>query len=278
MIRIVTDSTCDLPAFILQKYNIIVVPAFINVGTTSYQDGIDITRTQFYHDLPHYPHHPTTAAPAVGTFTQVYEQLASEGATDIISMHVASSLSGILNSARLGAKATDKVQVHLFDSKQLTMGLGLQVWVAGEGVNAGKTIPQLFTHLEKIRARTHVYAGLSTLKFLRRSGRVNWAQFGLGTLLRVKPVLHVHDGALTLQRIRTKKRAYRYLLDQLQQNAPYTHLAILHTANRSAADTLKVEAMAHLSETGNIHIVEVTPAIGTHVGPGGLGLAFIMDN
>jgi DegV family protein with EDD domain len=205
----------------------------------------------------------------------VYEQLAAEGATDILSIHIDSNLSGVLNAARLGAEATNVARVHLFDSKQLTMGLGLLVWVAAEGINAGKTIPQLLELLEQKRNLTNVYAGISTLEFLRRSGRVSWAQFGLGTLLSIKPVLHVHEGIVDLQRIRTQTRAHHYLLDQLQRHAPYSHLAILHTANHIAADNLKHEAMVQLSETSNILIAEVTPAIGSHVGPGGLGFAGI---
>ena len=126
-IRIVTDSTSDIPAETVAKLNITVIPAYINIKDGSFLDGVDITREEFYKQLPLYKSFPTTAAPSPGTFTETYERLAIEGATEILSIHLATSLSGLLNAARVGAEATDAVSVKLFDSQQLTMGLGLQV-------------------------------------------------------------------------------------------------------------------------------------------------------
>jgi DegV family protein with EDD domain len=275
-IRIVTDSTCDLAPATADRLGITVVPAYINIGDQSYLDGVDLTRRQFYADLPSYPVPPTTAAPASGTFTEVYERLAGEGATQIISIHVSAKLSAILNAARLGAEATDAVPVTLFDSQQLTLGLGLLVLVAAEAAAAGKRLEDILALLNERLPRTHVYAQLDTLEYLRRSGRVSWAQFGLGTLLKIKPILHVHDGVVSIaEKVRTSKRAQERMLEMAMALQPFERLAFLHTNAPEAAAALREQVNHLLPEGATAEAVEVTPAVGAHVGPGAVGFALI---
>jgi DegV family protein with EDD domain len=274
-VRIVTDSTCDLPPDLVQALDITVVPAYINVGERSYLDGVDLSRAQFYRELPGYDSHPTTAAPAPGVFADVYQRLAASGGGPIISMHIDGTLSGILNAARLGAESTPDVQVSLFDSGQLSMGLGLLVKLAAEAAANGAGNDEILQLLAGSAEKTHTYAALSTLEFLRRSGRVNWAQFGIATVLSIKPIVHVHQGQINLDRVRTQRRARQYLLDRLEQHAPLRAVAILHTANFGEGETLSQEAIAFCQPGVYPVITEVTPAIGAHVGPGGLGFAGI---
>ncbi len=277
-IRIVTDSTSDLPTGYIERHQITVLPAYINVGEKSYQDGIDLSRRDFYEQLPHFPVQPTTAAPATGVFTEVYERLAAEGATEILSIHVSSTLSGFLNAARVGAEAAEGVEVTLFDSRQLTMGLGLLVQVAVEAAAEGCSMAQITARLQERLQRTHVFAALDTLEFLRRSGRVSWTEFGLGTLLKIKPLIHVYDGeARSAAKVRTRAKALTQLIDLVESLGRPEQLALLHTNAPEEAQAFK-QRIAHLIPAGQEPIiVEVTPAIGSHIGPGAVGVACIMS-
>jgi DegV family protein with EDD domain len=276
-IRVVTDSTCDIPSETAAQYGIIVVPAYINIGDQSYLDEVELTRKQFYEQLPGYQTPPTTAAPASGAFAAAYEKLAHEGAAEILSIHVAVSLSGVLNSARLGAEAAaEVVSVALFDSMQLSMGLGLQAITAAKAAAAGKSMAEIITMLEERRSRTHVFAQLDTLEYLRRSGRVNWAEFGLGTLLQIKPLVHVYNGEVQMRdKVRTSKKALAQMIQYATELGPLESIALLHTHAPDKLEAFRQQTQHLYSADHQPLAVEVTPAIGAHVGPGGLGIACI---
>ena len=276
-IRVVTDSTCDIPPETADQYGIIVVPAYINIGDQSLLDGVELSRKQFYEQLPGLQNPPTTAAPATGTFAATYEKLAREGATEILSIHVATSLSGVLNSARLGAEAAaDTVPVTLFDSMQLSMGLGLQAITAAKAAAHNKSMAEIVTMLEERRSRTHVFAQLDTLEYLRRSGRVNWAEFGIGTLLRIKPLVHVYNGEVQMRdKVRTSKKALAQMIQYATDLGALESIALLHTHAPDKLDTFRQQTLHLYSAENQPLAVEVTPAIGAHVGPGGLGIACI---
>ena len=279
-IRIVTDSTSDIPPEAAAKYGIVVVPAYVNIGGESYLDGIELSRREFYQKLPDYPSPPTTAAPSPGAFTETYNRLAEEGATQILSIHVASTLSGILNAARLGAEATDAVEVTGFDSQQLTMGLGLQAITAAEAAAAGHSVAEIVALLSERVKRTYVMAFLDTLEYLRRSGRVSWAQFGIGTLLRIKPILKVHLGTVEmLERVRTSKRALNRFLEIVTELEPLESMAILHThATQEEIEAFRQQIQFLVPNGLTPLAVELTPALGAHLGPGGFGIACVTVN
>ena len=273
-IRIVTDSTSDLPESMAAEHRVVVLPAYVNVGEESYLDRVELSRREFYERLPSLPEPPTTAAPAVGAFTTAYEELAAEGATEILSIHLSAKLSGMLNAARLGAQATDAVQVTLFDSRQLSMGLGLLALTAAQDAAASCTMEEITAGLERRIDRTHVFAVLDTLEYLRRSGRVSWAAFGVGTLLRIKPLLHVFDGDVEMiERVRTGRRAIRRLIEHVEALGPLERLVVLHTRNPDGAASLSEKAQHLFPAQDDLPAVEVTPTIGAHVGPGALGFA-----
>jgi DegV family protein with EDD domain len=276
-IRVVTDSTSDIPAETAAEYEIVVVPAYVTIGETSYLDGIELTRQEFYEQLPTYTQAPTTAAPPPASFKRAYEELAAQGVSEIFSIHVASSLSGMLNAARLGAEDVAGVQVTLFDSQQVTMGLGLLAIYAAKQASAGCTMDQLVALLNERIKRTYILGVLDTLEYLRRSGRVNWAQFGIGTLLRIKPLLHVHMGQVEIpERIRTRKKAMNRMLELATALGPLEDLALLHTHGSDEEIRAFRDMTSFLNPEGPPPLaVELTPAIGTHVGPGGLGIACV---
>jgi DegV family protein with EDD domain len=275
-IKVVTDSTSDIPPELAEEYGITVLPSYVNVGSESYLDLVELSREEFYRQLPTWDQPPTTAAPATGTFTAAYERLAEEGATAILSIHLASSLSGMLNAARLGAQATERVPVTLFDSQQISMGLGLLALSAAKAAASGASMSEIVALLDDLVPRTHIFAALDTLTYLRRSGRVSWAEFGVGTILRIKPLLHVHQGNVdSLERVRTHSRAIDHLIQHVADLGSLQEIALLHAANPDGVETLRAQAR-HLFPEGTEPVaVEVTPTIGSHVGPGALGFALI---
>jgi DegV family protein with EDD domain len=275
-LRIVTDSTSDLPPSLAEELGITVIPSYVNIGDESYRDLIDLSRAEFYRQLPHYPRLPTTAAPAVGTFAETYRQLMGEGATEIISLHVSAELSAMCNSARLGAEDAGTIPIHIFDSRQVSMGLGLLAVLAAREAAAGKAADVILRELEAAIPRTHVFAVLDTLEYLRRSGRVNWAEFSIGTLLRIKPMLHVYEGEVhSLEKVRTRGRAMAQLLAHVAALGPLREIALLHTHDPEGLAEWRALVRPYFPDGYEPVAVEVTPAIGAHVGPGALGVACI---
>ncbi len=275
-IRIVTDSTCDLPPAIIETYGITVVPVYINIGEESYLDGQEISRQQFYENLYTYPTYPTTAAPAPGAFTAVYEQLTTDGATQILSVHVAANLSNVLNAARLGADAAQSAPVTFFDSQQIAAGSGLLIMMAAEAIAAGHSLEEVVAKLQSYTARTYVFGVIETLESLRRSGRVNWAEFGIGSLLQIKPLMMIHQGEITAPaKVRTTKRARQHALDLVASLKPFLRLAVIHVHALEAAHKLQEMAADLFPPEQEPLLLEIAPAVGTHLGLGAVGFACI---
>ncbi len=273
-IRIVTDSTCDLPPGLIEKHRITVVPLYINIGERSYLDQVEITRREFYQNLPDYRPHPTTSTPGIETFRQTYEKLAAEGAEHILSIHISETLSATVDAARKGAEQTQTVPVTVIDSQQLSLGVGFAVLAAAEAVEAGKSLAEIFSILEDQIARTHVAAGLDTLVFLRRSGRLNRVMTGLGSLLQLKPILTMHRGEAGSKNVRTAKRARETVVQMLEDHAPLEKAALVH-ANAPENAALLREMAAEFLPEGEILSMDITPVIGAHIGPGAAGFAYI---
>jgi DegV family protein with EDD domain len=271
MIKIVTDSTADIPPELNE--GVTVVPCFVGFGTTSYLDGVDLTREQFYARLANTDVMPTTAAPGVGMFEETYRRVAGDS-DEVISIHVASTLSTMFNSARLGAQAVDPQRITVYDSESVTMGMGWMCLAAARAARHGLSRQWIVKLLDEMKTRAHIFAALDTLEFLRRSGRVNWASAMVGQALRIKPIVGVYRGVVKLlERVRTRSRSIERLKELVQGLGPLESLAVLHTTAYQAALQLARD-LAHLAPPP-IPVVEVTPVIGSHVGPNGLGLAAI---
>ena len=275
-IKIVTDSACDVPEAIAEALDITIVPVYINIGDKSYLEGVEISRQAFYQNLPGYGRYPTTAAPSSGTFADVYKRLAQEGVTDIISMHVAHDLSATYNAARVGAASQDAVPVTLFDTQQISLGAGLLVILAAQAAKAGQTVMEIVNMLNERVQRAYVFGVIDTLDSLRRSGRVNWAEFGVGTLLKIKPVMMIHQSIISIAgKIRTHSRAVEHTLKLLSDLAPFEELAVLHVNAPEAAQKLKEQAANLFPKDLPSLTMEITPAIGLHLGLGAVGFACI---
>jgi DegV family protein with EDD domain len=273
-IRIVTDSTCDLPQEIVRRYGIAVVPLAIHAGGKTYRDGVDLSRREFYERLPGFRPAATTAVPGPDLFRREYERLSGEGASQVLSIHISESLSAMVNVARRAAGETRAVPVTVFDSRQLSLGTGFAVQTAAEEAARGRPLEGILEALREQIARTHVFAALDTLEFLRRSGRMNSALAAFGTLLKVKPLLKMHDGNPTAERVRTRNGAVRRLVELLEESGPFERAALLHSAAARRAREFR-ETVRRLLPPGDIWLEEINPVIGAHIGPGVIGFAGI---
>ena len=273
-IRVVTDSTCDLPASTIAKYDIKVLPLYINVGEQEFLDGIDITREEFYEKLPDFPTHPTTAVPSPMKFKAIYDALADEGATDIISIHISEALSAMVNVARAAAQETASAVIHVIDGGQLSLGTGLLVEKAAEMVAQGSKLTDILEALQSQVKRTHVFAALDTLEFLKRSGRMNRWMSNLGSLLQIKPILTMNNGQPGNEKVRTREKAMRKVVEKLEEVGRIERVALVHTHAPERIAELKKLA-AHLLPMGDLMVEDITPVIGAHIGPGAAGFAVV---
>jgi DegV family protein with EDD domain len=276
-IKIVTDSTCDLPADVIRDLGITVVPLFINLFDKGYLDGVEITRQDFYTNLPDYKVHPTTGIPGLNSFLQAYEALSSKGASEIISIHISESLSGTVGVARTAAREFDQIPLTVRDSGQLSLGTGFQAETAARMANEGKSRDEILAVLDDIMPRTFVTAGLQTLDYLRRSGRMNAFVAGLGSLLQVKPILTMKNGQPGSERVRTSSKAEARLIEMLQELQPIERFALLHTNAPKEADAFYSKITGLIPE-GEVYSMDITPVIGAHIGPGAVGYATISKN
>jgi len=274
-VKIVTDSNCDLPADLIDRYGITVVPLYINIGKKSYLDGVEMTHEQFYEGLPHFESHPTTSVPGPGQLVRVYEELAQAGATEIVSIHIGGALSAMVAVARLAAEEVKSVPVTVFDSGQLTLGTGLLAVTAARAAVEGQPLSDIMAALEDQASRTHCIAALDTLEYLRRSGRLSRFQSSLGSVLQIKPILRMHSGEFDMERVRTRNGASARLLELLTPLAPFEKLTLVHTHALDKAQLLRQKASHLFPDDKEPMVAEVTPLIGTHIGPGAAGFVAI---
>jgi DegV family protein with EDD domain len=272
-IAIVTDSTCDLPQEIVDAHHIKVIPLYVHFGQTSYLDGVNITRQEFYERLVSSPVMPTTAVPGPDLFQQTYASLAEEGATHILSLHISSTLSAVITVARKAA-AGSPIPVTVVDSGSLTLGTGFLAEAAAKAAEARKSVEEILLILEDQKARTHVFAVLETLAYLRRGGRMNAVVATFGTLLRIKPLLKMHLGVSTAEKIRTSRAAIQRLVELLREKVPLERVALVHTHTADTAEEL-IEYVRDILPAGPVLSVDITPLFGVHLGPGAVGFACI---
>ncbi len=272
-IKIVTDSTCDLPKSIIDQLGITVVPLYINIQERSYLDQIELTRQEFYQRLPEYNPAPTTAAPGSETFRKVYDDLAIKGATEILSIHISTNLSAVLDSAKIAAQETKSIPVTVYDSGQLSLGLGFLVMKAAQEAAEGRSMEEIIASIKDLGQRTYVFAALNTLEFLRRSGRMNNVLAGLGSLLQIKPILKMHRGEAGAERVRTRERAIKRIITLVEELGPLERIELVHTNAQEEARALYQRARHLFKEEQKPLIVDVTPVIGAHIGPEVVGFA-----
>jgi DegV family protein with EDD domain len=274
-VRVVTDSTADIPVAMAARLGISVVPSYVVFGSETYRDGVELTSTQFYRKLGEAKQIPTTAAPHPSVYEETYRHLARE--TDsIVSIHLASALSALHSCASVAARNMSGVQIAVIDSEQVTMGYGWMAVAAAEAAQRGDSLGEIVALVEGMKCRSRVLAVLDTLEFLYRGGRVSWAQAMIGTLLQIKPILEIRLGEVTLvERARTLERALSRLLDRIESLGPLERAIVLHANAPDWGERLadRLQAMAPGWER---LIGQAGVTIASHAGPGALGIACVV--
>lgn len=273
-IRFVTDSTCDIPPHLLERYQIGVVPCFVNFGGKSYvDDGKELTREDFYEQMPKLRPMATTSAPPPGLAERIIVET-FEGADHLVILTVPAKLSGVYNALRLGASSLPQECVTLIDSGTVSMALGWQVLAGAEVAEETGDLDAVLKAIQSVRENQRLYAALATLEYLRHSGRVSWAQAGIGALLQIKPIIEVREGEVpNVARVRTFSKALDELMKLVRAQGPLDRLAILHTNNLEGAEEIR-NRLGDDAPPDTI-ITSATPVIGTHTGPGTIGLASV---
>lgn len=276
MIRIVTDSTCDLPPEWFQEYDLTVVPVSIQFGTDSYKDGVTIDRATFYRKIDELGVLPTTSQPSAGEFAEYYNRLAEEGATDIISLHVTAKLSGTYHSAVLAQELVeDRVRVHPFDSAGGTVQLGFMAVEASRMARAGKSVDEILARMELIRQRTNLIIVLKDLRYAQMSGRVGKLQSSLASLLNIKPIVVLEDGLLDVaEQTRTQRKAIERMIEMMVERVGTTqpvNLAVVHAEAPELGEEL-LDRTRTLFNCQEAFSANLTPTLAVHFGPGALML------
>lgn len=273
-ICVVTDSTCDLPPAVAAWHHIAVVPCYINIGTHDYLDGVNLSRQEFYERLPEYDPPPKTAAPGSELFQQTYARLLATGATEIISIHIAASLSAVLNAANVAAQDTSTA-ITVFDSQQLSLGTGFLALAAADAARAGAGRVEIIAQLQDQILRTHSFAVLDTLEYLRRGGRISRFELGLASLLQIKPIFKIYAGEIIAEKTRTRRVALEQLLNRISALGALERLAVLHVRARERAEELRQVVQRLYPQITIAQCEEMTPVLGAHFGPGMVGIVCV---
>jgi DegV family protein with EDD domain len=276
MIKVATDSACDLPAGLYQEHDITVVPINIQFGTESYEDGITIDRPTFLRKIDEMGILPTTSQPSAGQFEQQYSRLAKGGATDIISIHVTAKLSGTYQSAQLAKDMVEgRVRVHPFDSACGSVGQGFMALEAAQMAEAGKSVAEILERLKTIRDRMNIALTLRDLRFAQMSGRVGRLQGSLASLLNIKPIVLLEEGLIDVtEKVRTRSKALNRMIAILTERVGTSEPVNLAAIHAEAPDEGRIllEQAKSLFDCRKTFLCNLTTTLVVHFGPGTLGL------
>jgi DegV family protein with EDD domain len=275
-IAIVTDSAANLPAELVTRYAIRVVPIRLNWDGDSFRDGVDITPSQLYQELRAHPDHlPSSSSPPVGDFLEVYRELL-DTADAVVSIHLAAKLSATHATARQAQSLLGDERVVVVDSGNAMMGCGFVALAAAQAADAGASLPDVLATAQRVKESVFVYGVLDSLTYVQRSGRVPFLAALAGSLLHIHPLLLVKDGEARLLEIQhTKPRAVRRLLAIVAEKTAGQpiHAAVMHADAPQEAEALR-EQMASQCHCLELLSTEISPVVGSYAGPGLIAVAF----
>ncbi len=272
-VRIVTDSSCDLPAPVTDDLDVAVVPLSIRFGEEELTDRVELSADDFYRRMAEYEGLPETAAPSPGAFESAFRAQAEAGADAVVCINLSAALSATMASAENGARALDgEVDVRVIDSTSITTGLGTLVTIAAEAARDGASVDEVVALVEGTRGRISVFGGLDTLENLKKGGRIGGAQAMLGTLLSIKPVIDISTGVVEESgKVRTRKKQMLFLRDKLREAGDVEHLMVCDGGAPDAQEFADLIAEdGHEFGRGTIGAV-----IGAHGGPRMVGLTWV---
>lgn len=272
-IRIVTDSACDLPQYLIDQHKISIVPLSVRFGEQEFIDRKDLTTEQFWTRCDSSPVLPETAAPSPGQFEAEFRKLAAEGATGIVMVALSGVLSATMQSAELAAKAVaGHISVRVVDSRSASMGQGITVIACAKLAATGASLDEVARAGETFAQRSKVWGALDTLENLKKGGRIGGAKAMLASALSIKPIIEVIDGKIEEGgKQRTRSKALAFLLEKVREAGPIENLAVLQANCTDFAAF--VESLREIY-SGDIVVGDIGPIVGTHTGAGTIGVAF----
>ncbi|WP_088105055.1 DegV family protein [Halalkalibacter urbisdiaboli] len=276
-VKIVTDSTADIPKELAEELNITVVPLNVIFSEEeTYEDGVTLTSQDFYQKLMVEETIPTTSQPTPFQFEEVYRSLAEQGETNIISIHLSSKLSGTFQAASIASQSFDEeISLHVVDSKLASYGIGIMVVEVARMAQQGKSLEECLQRLEELLQDTKLYFLVDTLEYLQKNGRIGKASALLGSLLKIKPILSINeDGEVyPFEKVRGQKKAINRIIDVLKEeygDAP-VHIGSPHAVNDSLANELLERARQEFNVQSEVR-TNIGAVIGAHAGPGAVAL------
>ena len=273
-VRIVTDSSCDLPQEMADALGITIVPLSVRFGDTEYIDRTTITTDEFWKKCAESAVLPETAAPSPGQFETAFTDLADAGASAVVVIALSSSLSATMQSAEIAAKGVaGRVDVRIVDSRSASMGLGLTVLDCAEAARKGASADEVVALANSLIPHTHLFGALDTLENLKKGGRIGGAKAMLATALSIKPLIEIRGGLVEeAGKQRTRSKALAFLIDVLKQHdGKLERVGILHA---QCADIDAFVQMVKSVYSGEIIVGDIGAVIGTHAGVGTIGIAF----
>lgn len=275
-VKIVTDSTADLPDEIVKELGIEVVPLNLHFGTTTFKDGIDISVDDFYDRLINTNEFPTTSQPSVGDFLEKYKEIIDDS-DGIVSIHISSKLSGTFNSAIQARDSLDvKNKIEVIDTGQVSMGIGLVVKACAEAAIGGATLDEVANLSKELSMKAECFAAIDNIEYLRRGGRIGRAAEFIGTLLKLKPMITLNDGLVDkLGRARTFTKAVASLENIIRDYGSVEALSVMYSTPTPFAEKLSNSLDELLPKKGSVILTRLGPVIGAHGGPGAIGIAMI---
>ncbi|HEU5150740.1 MAG TPA: DegV family protein [Iamia sp.] len=273
-VRLVTDSSCDLPQDVVDAHGIIVVPLTIRFGEEELTDRVELTADEFYRRMAAFDGLPETAAPSPGAFEEAFRTAGADGDT-VVCLTISSALSATMASAQNGARALEgEVDVRVIDSTSITSGLGTQLVLAAEAAAGGAGADEVVAVIEDARPRTRIIGGLDTLENLRKGGRIGGAQAMLGTMLSIKPVIDISTGVVEeAGKVRTRKKQMTFIRDRLAAAGPVERLVV---CDGGAPDVEEfVDVIAEVVPRDSFTRSTIGPVIGAHGGPRMIGLTWL---
>lgn len=273
-VRVVTDSACDLSLEVAAQNGVEIVPLTVRFGSEEFVDRRDLSPEQFWAKLAQSAVLPETAAPAPGAFEEVFRAAAAQGCSGVVCVTISSALSATFQAAQLAAQnVAESIAVEVIDSRAVTMAEGNVVLAAARAAGGGGSMGDVAEAARSMVPRTRTFAALDTLDNLKKGGRIGGAQALLGSMLSIKPIIEIADGKVEPEsRQRTRGRSLRYLADKVRQAGPVGDVAVMQGAAPDVG-TL-VDLLAEFHPRDQILIGEVGAVIGTHAGPGVVGVTF----
>ena len=280
MIRfvVVTDSTANLPPELVSEYDIPIIPLTVHWGEETYLDGVTLDTPTFYKWLQERRVFPTTSQPSPGAFMEFFQSVAEKyQTTSIMGIFISAELSGTLASAIQAKADLPHLHIELIDSRSTSMGLGMQVLAAARAAREGQSLETGVGQVLRVRDNMHIIFAVDTLEYLHRGGRIGGAARLLGTALNLKPVLHLEEGkVMPLEKVRMRRKSLQRVVEIVKERVDGRHLAeiaVIHSQAGSDADLVE----GWLKETFSPEVMYntiLTPVVGTHVGPGTIGVVF----